>query len=130
MAQLKVLFQSILVIITLLNKDKIDTIKYNIILIYKEEYEIVNKDAQFINIKIHKKQILDSITNTDNPILKIEMLNGEYIIVKGNDILSSSTPRKCDYFYPLINNKIFINQQVISLIKCDGNAPKSVIDKK
>lgn len=99
------------------------------ILINKNEYEIVNKGEMFINIKIHKKEMLEEIMSVDNPILKIEMLDGDYIIVKGNEILSSHTPEECDYFYPLINNKVFIHQQIISLIKC-GNVPKLVTDKK
>lgn|SRR5690606_15679707 len=81
------------------------------------QYSIITNENGVLDIRIKDEHLLQSIKNANQPILKIE-LEGTFFIAKGNDVLSSSTPKEADYFYPLGNNDkiVFMNEkEVISL---------------
>lgn len=87
------------------------------ILLREFEYIIVFKDTNILNIRITDVNALHKIMNVASPILSIE-LAGKKLIAKGNNVLASSVPEECNYFYPLNSNGMAIIQDgLISLRK-------------
>lgn len=85
------------------------------ILIFSSQYNIVTKVNSVLDIEIKDERLLQNIKSANQPIFKIE-IEGSYYMIKGNDILSSSVPKECDYFYPLINtNKVFLHNNILNL---------------
>lgn len=79
---------------------KQDVIMDDTILLKETDYNIIFRDSDALNIKISNTKTLDRIKNTKSPIFNIEV-DKEFIIAKGNNILASSLPIDCNYFYPL-----------------------------
>lgn len=90
------------------------------ILISRSQFVIVVNKGGVLDIEIKEGNLIDTIAYSDNPTLKIE-LDGNFIIAKGNNIISSSVPENCDYFYLLSdNNKVFTkNERIIYIRKID-----------
>lgn len=74
------------------------------ILIATQQYKIVSVDSNILDIELVDLSLIEAIKKAVSPILKID-LNGTTIIAKGNNILSSSIPDNCDYFFPLNDEK-------------------------
>lgn len=74
------------------------------ILLTRQQYKIVSVDSNHLDVELIDLSLIEAFKKAVSPILKID-LNGTIIIVKGNNILSSSIPDNCDYFYPLNDEK-------------------------
>ena len=90
------------------------------ILISRSQFEIIVNKEGVLDIEIKESNLIDTIADSDNPTLKIE-LDSNYIIAKGNNIISSSVPENCDYFYLLRDNKkVFTkNERIIYIRKIE-----------
>ncbi|MEL6697491.1 MAG: hypothetical protein AAFP89_14670 [Bacteroidota bacterium] len=90
------------------------------ILISRSQFEIIVNKEGVLDIEIKESNLIDTIADSDNPTLKIE-LDSNYIIAKGNNIISSSVPENCDYFYLLRDdNKVFMkNERIIYIRKIE-----------
>ena len=87
------------------------------ILISRSQFEIIVNKEGVLDIEIKESNLIDTIADSDNPTLKIE-LDSKYIIAKGNNIISSSVPENCDYFYFLgDDNKVFTKNERIVYIR-------------
>lgn len=83
------------------------------ILLSEAQFKIVFIDSNTIDIEVIDTNLLKIIKGLISPILKIS-LNNEVVTAKGNNLLSSSYPDSCDYFYPLNDKKkiILFNNQI------------------
>lgn len=101
-------------------KEAVKKVMNNTILISRSQFEIIVNKGGVLDIEIKEGNLIDTIADSDNPTLKIE-LDGNYIIAKGNNIISSSVPENCDYFYLLRDdNKVFTkNERIIYIRKIE-----------
>lgn len=77
-----------------------------------EDYKIISSDNNILDIEVTNNQIISLIKDVKYPIIEIEFKQGNKI-AKGNDLLSSFTPKDCDYFYPLDKGYIlFVNNKI------------------
>lgn len=77
-----------------------------------KDYRIVSVDDNVLDIEVVNNQTVSSIKNVKYSIIKIELREGDRI-AKGNDLLGSSIPKECDYFYPLDNGYVlFVNNRI------------------
>lgn len=81
-----------------------------------KDYKIVSLDANVLDIEVINNQLASLIKNVKYSIIKIELQEGDRI-AKGNDLLSSSIPKECDYFYPLDKGYIYTVNNRINLRK-------------
>ncbi len=105
---------------TLQTNQVVKKVMNNTILILKSQFKIiVNKDG-VLDIEIKEDNLIDTIADSNNPTLKIE-LDDNYITAKGNNIINSSVPKSCNYFYLMNdNNKVFTkNERIIYIRKIE-----------
>lgn len=77
-----------------------------------KDYKIVSLDHNVLDIEVINNQLIFSIKNVKYSVVKIELQEGARI-AKGNDLLSSSIPKECDYFYPLDKGYVyFVNNRI------------------
>lgn len=76
------------------------------------DYKIVSLTDNVLDIEIINNQLVSLIKNVKYPTIRIELHEGD-TIAKGNDLLSSSIPKECDYFYPLDKGYVyFVNNRI------------------
>lgn len=94
-------------------KDKITQIQTNdTLFLSSKDYNIISLDSNILDIEITNNQTISLIKNVKYSVIKIGFQQGNKI-AKGNDLLSSYIPKKCDYFYPLDKGYIlFINNRI------------------
>lgn len=77
-----------------------------------KDYKIISSDNNVLDIEITNSQLVSLIKSVKYAVIKIELHEGDRI-AKGNDLLSSSTPKECDYFYPLDKGYVyFVNNRI------------------
>ena len=77
-----------------------------------KDYKIVSLTDNVLDIEIINNQLVSLIKNVKYSTIKIELQEGDRI-AKGNDLLSSSIPKECDYFYPLDKGYVyFVNNRI------------------
>ncbi|WP_343693272.1 hypothetical protein [Chitinophaga sp.] len=77
-----------------------------------KDYKVVSLEEHVLDIEVINNQLVDLIKNVKYTIIKIELPEGNRI-AKGNDLLSSSIPKACDYFYPLVKGYVsFVNNRI------------------
>lgn len=82
------------------------------------DYKIVSSNDKVLDIEVINNQILSLIKNVKYSIIKIELQEGNKI-AKSNDLLSSSIPKQCDYFFPIDKGYVYIVNNRINLRKID-----------
>ena len=87
------------------------------LLLSARDYRIIQSYDHCIKIEVTDKSKQSLINTVKYSVIDIEMMD-DRIIAKGNDILSSSVPDGCEYFYA-INHKGYIvsSENRITLFK-------------
>jgi hypothetical protein len=82
------------------------------------DFKIIANDKYSLDIEIIQKSKLKEIANSKEPIFCFYLDEKKYI-AKGNEILKSSVPEKCDYFYSLgVKNEVMLrNSSTLHFIK-------------
>lgn len=80
-----------------------------------EDYEIIkqNNDYILIEMKIRNEKIFNRLKSEKDISLTFK-LNNRLYVAKGNEIIKSSVPDDCDYFFPIddLGNVVFFDNKL------------------
>jgi hypothetical protein len=84
-----------------------------------EDYKIIKQydDCSMIEMEILNEEIFAKLNSEKNISLTF-WLNNKLYVAEGNEIIKSSVPNNCDYFFPIDSNGniIFFNK-ILQLYK-------------
>jgi hypothetical protein len=84
------------------------------------DFRILVNSKYHLDIEFIRENKIKEIANAKNPIFCFYIENQKYI-AKGNEILKSSVPANCDYFYPIDEQgKVVLFKNKLSLIKSNS----------
>ena len=120
MAQFKVLTLLIVAIITLNNSNIMAQnicSQQDTIFLQCNDFKILANDKYHLDIEFIQENKIKEIAKTKKPIFCF-YIEGQKYIAKGNEIIKSSVPENCDYFYPIDEQeKVVLFNNKLSLIK-------------
>jgi hypothetical protein len=81
------------------------------------DFKILVNDKYSLNIEIIQESKIKEIAKAKSPIFCFYVESKKYI-AKGNELLKSSVPENCDYFYPIDEkDNIILFKNKLSLVK-------------
>lgn len=81
------------------------------------DFKILANDRYHLDIEFIQENKIKEIAKTKKPIFCF-YIEGQKYIAKGNEIIKSSVPENCDYFYPIDEQeKVVLFNNKLSLIK-------------